>query len=109
MSKTNKLKQQRKSKLSPIFDQGSKFVTSNFVAFFLPSQECNITIIASKKIGNAVLRNHSKRRLREIVRLYLKDQPVQIILLARNNTSSSEYESLVKDCQTLIKKIKQLF
>lgn len=107
MVKTNKRKQQRKSKLLPVFDTGNKFVTTNFVAFFLPAEEFSSTIIASKKIGNAVKRNRSKRRLREVIRLHIEPNvtPIQLIFLSRNSTADSDYPLLMKDCQNLIKKI----
>jgi len=107
VSKANKLKQQRNSKTKDIFDRGNKFVCNNFIAFFLSSDSFLSFIIASKKIGNAVKRNHSKRRLRELVRLKIENKvsPIKLVLLARGNTSSNEFSSLLQDCDKLINKI----
>ena len=107
MSKTNLRKQKSKSKLQVIFDQGTKFVSKNFVALFLPSDLFHSTIVASKKIGGAVKRNRSKRRLREIVRLHIKPNvpSIKLILLSRNNTAESDFSDLMRDCNNLVLRI----
>jgi len=98
----------RKLNLQPIFDQGDKFVCKTFVAFFLSniSKESHITIIASKKVGNAVKRNLAKRRLREMIRIYLRPNiSADVIFLARSFTCEAEQKLLLKDSQNLISKI----
>ncbi len=109
MAKPNLRKQKNKSKLQVIFDEGEKFVCKSFVAFSLHSSSNNFssTIVASKKVGNAVSRNRSKRRLREITRLHIKPNigSIRLILLARKDTAIVKFSSLLRDCQNLIKKI----
>jgi ribonuclease P protein component len=108
VTKSNLSKQKNKSKLQDVFDTGNKFVCKNFVAFFLPSpkQKFSSTIIASKKVGNAVKRNRAKRRLREITRLYIKDiASIRLILIARTNTYKSDNLSLLSDSNILARKI----
>ncbi len=112
MTKSNLSKQKNKSKLQDIFDTGSKLVCKNFVAFFLPSpeQEFSSTIIASKKVGNAVKRNRAKRRLREMTRIYIKSKSpsIKLILIARTNTYKSDNSSLLSDSNILVSKINNL-
>ncbi len=109
MAKANLRKQKNKSKLQVIFDEGTKFVCKSFVALSLasPTDPFSSTIIASKKIGGAVKRNRSKRRLREIVRLQIKPNvsPLKLILLSRSDTSSIDFSLLLRDCHNLVKKI----
>ena len=52
-------------------DQGQKHQIENFcTVFFLPNglDRKRLGIIASKKIGNAVVRNLAKRKIREVFR-----------------------------------------
>jgi ribonuclease P protein component len=110
VSKSNLKKSKNKSKLQDIFDQGAKFVCSNFIALFLHADAHNssYTVIASKKIGNAVIRNRAKRRLREITRLYIKPlSPLRMIFIARNATAASSYDFLKQDVLNLLKNTKQ--
>ncbi|QQS45347.1 MAG: ribonuclease P protein component [Acidobacteriota bacterium] len=55
-----------------VYDQGRKFHTPFFTAFFMRSetrlQRFGITV--TKKIGGAVIRNRCKRRIREVIRRY---------------------------------------
>lgn len=109
MTKPNLQKQKSKSKIQFIFDDGTKCVYKAFIAFFLHSQD-NIfssTIIASKKIGNAVKRNRAKRRLREIIRLHIEPstKPIKLILLARRETFKADFSLLLNECSNLVKKI----
>lgn len=111
MAKVNLRKQKSKSKLQVIFDQGTKFVCKSFVALFLSSSSdpFSSTIIASKKVGGAVKRNRSKRRLREIVRLHIKPSvpPIKLILLARSDTASIDFALMLRDCSNLVRKINE--
>lgn len=113
MSRSNFRKQQNKSKLQAIFDKGKKLVSNSFIAFFLLSDSKDVpdlTIIVTKKIGNAVKRNCSKRRLREMVRLHinLKASSIKLILLARSSTAHIKHDQLMKDCNNLVSRISNI-
>lgn len=53
-----------------VYEQGQIFHTPLFSAFFLKveTEERRIGITVTRKIGNAVIRNRCKRRLREALR-----------------------------------------
>jgi ribonuclease P protein component len=54
----------------------------------------------SKKIGNAVVRNRARRRLREAARLLLGDgatQGFELVLIGRDQTAERDYAKLVGD------------
>src|SRR5262245_11670264 len=60
------------SQFRRVYDQGCRFQTPYFSAFFLRNDlgEQRYGITATRKIGCAVVRNRCKRRLREVVRKY---------------------------------------
>ena len=58
-----------------VYDQGQRFHSSLFTPFFLKteSDERRIGITVTRKIGNAVVRNRCKRRLREALKRYFSE------------------------------------
>ena len=64
---------------------------------------------ASKKIGNAVLRNRAKRRMREIARMTLPNQGVpgwDYVLVARPQvTVSRDFAGLLQDMDAALRSI----
>ena len=60
---------------------------------------CRLGITTSKKIGNAVVRNRARRRLREIYRFYFDDlrQGYDFIIVARAKTAVVPFEEIKKD------------
>ncbi len=67
-------------------------------------------LTASKKTGNAVCRNRSKRRLRVLVQDILAHHGhigCDYVLIARHNTARVPHQQLVKDFQYALKKAHQ--
>ncbi len=61
----------------------------------------------TKKVGNAVVRNRTKRRLREAARLLLRDEPVQgadLVLIGRDTTRGRPFALLVDDLRRALAK-----
>jgi len=61
----------------------------------------------TKKVGNAVIRNRTKRRLREIARLLLRDTPVygvDLVLIGRDATRSRPFALLMDDLRRALVK-----
>jgi ribonuclease P protein component len=59
-----------------------------------------IGISVSKRVGDAVVRNRVKRRLRELfrrTRANLLDRPVEIAVNARPSAASAPFEDLARD------------
>lgn len=56
---------------------------------------------ATKRIGNAVVRNRAKRRLRALARCVLPQYGLpgyDYVFIARNNTHTRAYDALLDDC-----------
>ncbi len=54
----------------------------------------------TKKVGNAVIRNRTRRRLREAARLLLRDHPAagaDLVLVGRDSTRSRPFPALIED------------
>ena len=61
----------------------------------------------TKKVGNAVIRNRTRRRLKEAARLLLQDHPVSgfdLVLIGRDGTRGRPFSDLRKDIQRAMKK-----
>ena len=61
----------------------------------------------TKKVGNAVVRNRTRRRLKEAARLLLRDQPlagVDLVLIGRDGTRSRAFTDLQADLARALKR-----
>jgi ribonuclease P protein component len=64
-----------------------------------PDQQIKrLGVVASKRVGNAVVRNRAKRRLRSLFRLHQKNLPdgANVILIARSSIGRAPFETLEK-------------
>jgi len=62
----------------------------------------------TKRIGNAVMRNRIKRRLREIVRIdamHLSRSHVDYVLIARQGVEKRRFEDLSKDFKLALRRV----
>lgn len=75
-----------------------------------PEREDGIKVgfTATKKIGNAVIRNRAKRRLREVARATLPklgQEGMDYVFIARNDTPHAPYEQLMQDVEAALRKL----
>lgn len=96
--------------------QGSYVVAHNVIlqaALSLSTPDVfQIGYTATKKIGNAVIRNKSKRRLRAIahdVLLKFGKQGIDYVFIARNSTYSCDFLELKQDVIYALKRINKNF
>ena len=96
--------------------KGYHVATRNMVLQAAPSlsvsNNISVGFTATKKIGNAVIRNKSKRRLRAIARETLKNfalDGVDYIFIARLSTATCDYKELLKDTSYALKRINKNF
>ena len=95
---------------------GGKKVSNEYLTIFfekIPSKNknsFNMSIITKKKLGNAVLRNKIKRRLRNIIREAVKSIKLNLeysyLFMAKKNIFEDNYDLIKKDIFKGLKKIK---
>jgi ribonuclease P protein component len=96
-------------------NHGEKWVTKAFVILkhhspTTPSDSIHFGIIASRKLGGAVVRNRARRRLREIVRALLPEHGqtgAHYVIIARAEALTLPFETLKKDFVWSLNKIHQ--
>jgi ribonuclease P protein component len=67
-----------------------------------------IGFTVTKKVGNAVVRNRTKRRLREATRLLLREAPVRgvdLVLIGRDTTRARPFALLIDDLRRALAKV----
>jgi len=70
--------------------------------------DIRVGFTATKRIGNAVVRNRAKRRLREIARKLLPElgtAGVDYVFIARNSTIDREFAQLLDDARRALLKL----
>ena len=66
---------------------------------------------ATKKVGNAVIRNRAKRRMRSVALETLPklgQRGIDYVFIARNSTTTTPYEALVGDTQKALSSLAQM-
>lgn len=92
--------------------KGTKVVTPGLIGQVLPaceSKEMRVGFTVTKKVGNAVTRNRTRRRLREASRLIVKETgafPGEVVLIGRNQTAGRSFEALKGDVRKVFKTMK---
>jgi len=110
LSKINRIKDKKQFAL--ILNKGAKFFCPFFLFILdrdvndLPQPEFGF--ITSKKVGGAVLRNHVRRLLSEII---IKDLPLlkpntRGLIIAHNRSTTLSFAELQKEVQTIFSKAK---
>ena len=73
---------------------------------FNSNEHTRIGFIASKKIGNAVVRNKCKRRLRELISKIEIVNGFDLVFIARKSIVSSRYDEIQASVISLLKRAK---
>ena len=72
-------------------------------------ESIRVGITCSKKVGNAVSRNHAKRRLREVARLILPEHGRNgfdyVLIGRRHATASRDFATMLEDLKHALAKI----
>ena len=90
----------RRADFLRLASRGRRFARPGFVLQALrcaPDAPLRVGYTATRKIGNAVLRNRARRRLREALRLVLGQAPVsgfELVLICRRETAALPFAIL---------------
>jgi ribonuclease P protein component len=82
---------------------GKKAAVGGVVLQALPRADASpvrLGFTVTKKVGNAVVRNRTRRRLKEAMRLLLKDRPIygaDLVLIGRDSTRKRNFKALQAD------------
>ena len=90
--------------------KGRKAALPGVVLQALPRDDqapARLGFTVTRKIGNAVIRNRTRRRLREAARLVLAEQPVSgvdLVLIGRAATRGRDFKALQDDLRRALAK-----
>lgn len=99
----------KRSDFNKVYRYGRSTANRQFVVYVMndtQTEHYKVGISVSKKIGNAVVRNRMKRRLKEIVRLdsdHIK-RHIQFVIIVRNPAVDLSYDQLRKSLIHVMKK-----
>jgi ribonuclease P protein component len=97
---------QRRADFLRLAAQGGKLVRPGFLLQVVePAPELRVGFTATKKLGNAVIRNRAKRRLREAARLVLATKPelrAELVLVGRRETGTMDFAKLRRNLEAAL-------
>lgn len=106
MKKNNRVR--RNEDFSHIISKKQSVANRSFIMYYMKNNEKNarIGISVSKKLGNAVVRNKTKRQVRMLAQeIFDFQQPVDYVIIIRKIYLSLSYEENKKELNYLYQKI----
>ena len=95
-----------------IYKKGKRYRGKYFILIYLSNELAfsRVAIVASKKLGNAVQRNRTKRWLRTLFRRNkeLLKKPFDLVFIPRKEIHGAKWQSLTNDYQAALKHIHRL-
>jgi ribonuclease P protein component len=95
---------QRRTQFQRVYDQGTKAHGRFMTLFAFPNtlDETRLGVSATRKIGNAVVRNRAKRRVRELFRTLKLPQGLDLVVVVRRELVEAPWQAVVGEFQTLL-------
>jgi ribonuclease P protein component len=100
----------RRSEFLAAAAKGRRAAVHGLVLQALPRDDqalARLGFTVTKKVGNAVVRNRTRRRLKEAARLHLRDHPatgVDLVLIGRDTTRRRPFAELIDDLRRALAK-----
>ena len=101
----------RRAEFLKVAAKGRKTPSSGLVLQALARADdgpARLGFTVTKKVGNAVVRNRTRRRLREAARAVLKAEPVRgvdLVLIGRDSTRGRDFRLLIEDFRRALVKL----
>ena len=90
---------QKNGQFQYVYRRGKSAACKDLVMLYAKGKGLRVGFSVSKKVGNAVVRNRTKRRLRECFRPYLGDVKNGLyVFVARPSAAEATFQSLEKAC-----------
>lgn len=110
MEQKNKIK--KRKQFNYIFKSGQAVHSSSVTLVFTKgnNKDYKIGFSASKKVGNSVMRNRARRRMREAARKneQILSPKICYIFIAKETTPNIDFEKLCKDFSFVINKANEM-
>lgn len=92
-----------------LMNSAKRWVTDGFILQYAPVEagSARIGYTVSKKVGNAVIRNRVKRRLRSAAGAILTHEAATMVLIGRPGAQNIPFKILLKDLRWALKRLKQ--
>jgi ribonuclease P protein component len=100
----------RRAEFLQVAAKGRKAAVHGLVLQALPRADdgpARLGFTVTKKVGNAVVRNRTRRRLKEAARLLLAEAPVSgcdLVLVGRDATRRRRFDLLIEDLRAALRK-----
>jgi len=100
-------KLRRRSQFQHVFDSGRRTHGRLFTVIAAPSGAAStrLGIVASRKLGGAVVRNRAKRLIREVFRTTVyPSRPVDLVIIPKNALLLADVEGVRREYQALLRR-----
>lgn len=91
-------------------NHGTRFQRTHMVLLVAPGEEgrARVGYTVSRKVGNAVVRNRVRRRLKEIIRTHpeLLSQGIDHVIVAYNNATTADFGTLEEELTCLLQRVR---
>lgn len=100
----------RRPEFLRVASTGKKAAVGGVVLQAMIRQDANVARLGftvTKKVGNAVIRNRTRRRLKEAARLLLVERPlsgVDLVLIGRDSTRGRDFIALQSDIRRALER-----
>ena len=99
----------RRAEFTRVYERGARLRGRFMTCFALPNglDSPRLGIAASRKIGNAVVRNRAKRRVRELYRAHKPLKPIDIVFVPRRELVSAAWADLEADYRAALQRLEK--